>query len=241
MSYHRMSLETAFAATDQTCLVMIDRSMWFAQTYNAFKDDDFQILTQRYPVLRNAEQDFRTSLRYAHSYAQRAFLCSAMEACLVYQHANSAALLIQRRPEQIPRLTNLLEFLRKRKWYGVKTLDEWIELDWDTRLTHLRELQFSRLPVTARFFDDIYGTGCFDSVWGADAHATLSTRYSDYQVLRNGILHRGGETSSGEHIPAEESSFESTFNDALSFRDAILGLSRWCYDWWHNDCQPATP
>jgi hypothetical protein len=240
MSYQRMSLETAFAAMDQTCLVMIDRSMWFAQTYNALKDDEFEILTQRYPVLRDAEQDFRTPLRYAHSYAQRAFLCSAMEACLVYHHANSATLLIQRRPEQIPRLTNLLELLRKRKWYGVKTLDEWIALDWDTRLTHLRELQFSRLPVTARFFDDIYGTGCFDSVWGTDAHATLSARYSDYQDLRNGILHRGGETSSGEHIHAEESTFESTFNDALSFRDAILGLSRWCYDWWRNDRQPAT-
>ena len=153
----------------------------------------------------------------------------------MYHHANSAALLIQRRPQQIPRLGNLLEFLKKRKWYGVKTLDGWLALDWETRLTQLRELSFSRLPGVSRFFDDIYGKGCFDSVWGVESHAKLTSQYSDYQDLRNGILHRGGETSSGEHIHAEEPSFESTFNDAQEFRDAILSLSRWCYHWWRKD------
>lgn len=99
---------------------------------------------------------------------------------------------------------------------------------------HLRELSFSRLQIASRFFDDIYGGGCFDAVWSAEAHETLSARYSNYQDLRNGILHRGGEISSGVNIPADENDFEATFKDALSFRDAILALSRWCYDWWRN-------
>jgi hypothetical protein len=235
MPYHKTSLKTMFGAMDQTCLVMIDRSMWFGQTFQALNDDEFQILLRRYPDLRNGDKGFREPLRYAFSYAQRVFLCSAIETCLVYHYANSAALFIQRCPDQISRLTNLLQFLKKHKRYGVKTLDDWIGLDWDLRLTHLRELQFSRLSVASRFFDDIYGVGWFDSVWGADAHATISARYSDYQDLRNGILHRGGETNSGNHISADGRGFESVFNDALAFRDAILTLSRRCYDWWRND------
>jgi hypothetical protein len=230
----KMSLETAFREMDETCIVMIDRSNLFAKSFGALSDRNFRGLVDRYPELRGVESQFREPVTYAFSYAQRVFLCSAIEACLVYHHANSVALLIQRVPDQIPRLANVLEFLRKRKWYGVKTLDQWIALDWKVQLTHLRELSFSNLQTAGRFFDDVYGGGCFDTVWGADVNAIFSSRYADYQLLRNGILHRGGETSSGDNIPAAEKDFEGTFEDALSFRDAILALSAWCYDWWRK-------
>lgn len=107
---------------------------------------------------------------YAFSYAQRVFLCSAMEMSLLYHHANSVALVIQKSPERIPFLDHLLLILKKNKRYGVKTLDEWIALNWDVRLQHLRELSFSNLQTAARLFDDTYGVGLFDNAWGVETH-----------------------------------------------------------------------
>ncbi len=234
MTYAKTSVETLFAALDKTCDVLIDRSNLMSKSFAALSDHNFGPLVDRYPDLRGKEQVFREPVVYGFCYAQRVFLCSAIEACLVYCHANSVALFIQRTPDQISRLTNLLQFLKGRKWYGVKTLTEWIALDWDVRFTNVRELSFSNLETASRFFDDIYGAGCFDTVWGVDAHSALSSRYAEYQLLRNGILHRGGETNSGVKITADERDFESTFNDSLAFRDAIQALSRWCYDWWRN-------
>lgn len=233
MSTTKMSLETAFRTMDETCFVMIDRSNLFAKCFAAISDHDFRALVDRYAELRGVQAEFRPPVVYAFSYAQRVFLCSAMEMSLVYHHANSVALVIQRTPKRTSSLKSLLDFLRSRKKFK-GTLADWVALDWDVRLTHLRELSFSRLQTASRFFDDIYGDGCFDTVWGAEAHAALSARYSNYQDLRNGILHRGGEVSSGVNIPADESDFEATFKDALSFREAILSLSSWCYNWWRN-------
>jgi|GEM_PF-2654052 len=159
-----------------------------------------------------------------------------MEMSLLYHHANSAALLIQQRPDRIPTLTNLLQILRRNKRYGAKTLDEWVSLDWDVRLQHLRELSFSNLRSASGLFDDIYGSGCFDNAWGSKTHAKLAAQYEEYQNMRNGILHRGGEISSGANIPANERDIEKTFKDSQLFRDAILALSRWCYEWWRNFC-----
>ena len=235
MPTKQMSLETAFSAMDDTSIVMIDRSNLFAKSFRALSDGNFRALVDRYPELRGAEAQFHEPVVYAFSYAQRVFLCTAMEMSLVYHHANSVALLIQRAPERTSSLTNLLEFLRARKKYKQKTLADWVALDWDVRLAHLRELSFSRLETASRFFNDIYGADCFDRAWGAEVHVTLGARYSEYQDMRNGILHRGGEISSGLNIPASEADFESTFNEALSFREAILALSRWCYDWWRKD------
>lgn len=233
MPTRKMSLETAFRAMDETCIVMIDRSNLLAKSFGALSDHNFRALVDRYPELRGVEAESRQPVVYAFSYAQRVFLCSAIEMSLVYHHANSVALVIQRTPERTSSLTNLLEFLRRRKKFK-GTLADWVALDWDVRLTHLRELSFSGLQTASRFFDDIYGGSCFDTVWGAEAHAALSARYSNYQDLRNGILHRGGEVSSGVNISADETDFEATFKDALSFREAILALSSWCYDWWRN-------
>jgi hypothetical protein len=226
----RTSLEKLYAAMDQTCLVMIDRSMWFAKSFEALSDADFRSLTERHPKLRRNEQNFREPVVYAFSYAQRVFLCSAMEMCLLYHHANSVALLVQRVPERIPSLTNLLKILKKK--YGVKTLNEWVALDWEIRLRQLRELSFSNLQAASDLYDNIYGSCCFDSVWGAETHSKLASKYRKYQLLRNGILHRGGELSSGVNIEASELDIETTFEDSKNFRDTILTLSRWCYTWW---------
>jgi|GEM_PF-2641829 len=71
MSYARKSLTTLFAAMDQTCLVMIDRSMWFGKSFEALRDNNFQPLVQRHPYLRGSEKDFQQPLTYAFIYAQR--------------------------------------------------------------------------------------------------------------------------------------------------------------------------
>jgi hypothetical protein len=81
------SVKHLFAQMEKTCLVMIDRSMWFAQSYDALAFADFAALVTRHPQLRGREEQFRTPVVCAFSYAQRVFLCSAMEACLLLQHA----------------------------------------------------------------------------------------------------------------------------------------------------------
>jgi len=211
---------------------MIDRSMWFAKSFEALKIDNFRCLVEQSSYLRGREDEFREPLTYAFSYAQRVFLCSAMELCLLHHHQNSIAFLIQQLPQRSSSLTNLLKFL-KRKNYA-STIDEWIALDWDLQFQHLRELSFSNLAAAGRLFDDIYGSNCFDRAWGAKTYAQLDSEYQKYQLLRNGILHRGGELNTGAKITANDDDIETAFRDSELFRDAILALSRWCYRWWQT-------
>src|SRR5436190_2130265 len=118
------NLKTLYASMDQTCLVMIDRSMWFAKSFEALSVQNFEPLIAKNPNLRGREQEFLEPVTYAFSYAQRVFLCSAMELCLLHHHLNSVALLIQRIPQRTDSLTNLLKFLKPK--YKIKTLDEWL-------------------------------------------------------------------------------------------------------------------
>ncbi len=101
-------------------------------------------------------------------------------------------------------------------------MDEWLSFDTETRFQYLRELSFSSLQSAGPLFDDIYGSGCFDAAWGAQAHKRLASQYRDYQTLRNGILHRGGELNSGIMIQANDSDLKATFGDSVRFRDSIL-------------------
>jgi len=119
-----------------------------------------------------------------------------------------------------------------KKEHKIKTWDEWNRLQWDLKFEKLRTLSFSRLSNAALLFEDIYGFGCFDLAWGHEVHARLDQRYTKYQTLRNGILHRGGELSSGEKIEASETEIAITLDDAKLFREAILRLSQWCRHWW---------
>jgi hypothetical protein len=228
----KTSLENLYAAMDQTCLVMIDRSMWFAKSYEALKVENFRSLIEVNSHLRGREHEFREPVTYAFSYAQRVFLCSAMELCLLHHHQNSVAFLIQQMPQRTGSLTNLLKFL-KRKNYA-STIEDWIALDWSLRFQHMRELSFANLAAASRLFDDIYGAGCFDRAWGAETHAQLDSEFQRYQLLRNGILHRGGELNTGDKITASDDDIEIAFRDSKFFRDAILALSKWCYQWWRT-------
>lgn len=226
----RTDLKTLYASMDETCLVMIDRSMWFAKFFEALNARNFEPLIAENPSLLGRKEDFLEPVTYAFSYAQRVFLCSAMELCLLHHHLNSVALLIQRLPKRIDSLTNLAKFLKRK--YKIKTLDEWVAQDWEVRFQQLREMSFSNLSAAAGFFDDIYGSGCFDRVWGQDTHRQVDSQYQKYQLLRNGILHRGGELNTGTMITSNGADIETAFHDSKLFRDAILALSRWCYDWW---------
>jgi hypothetical protein len=229
----RISVKDMFAKMDETCLVVIDRSMWFAKAYDALAVGDFAALVARHSQLRGHEQQFCTPVVYAFSYAQRVFLCSAMELCLLLQHLNSVALLIQIEPSRTKSLVNLEAQLKKKR---IKSLDEWLSFSWETRFQYLRELSFSSLKSASRLFDDIYGPGCFDAAWGTEVHQRLASQYHEYQTLRNGILHRGGELNSGIMIEANESDLEATFEDSRRFRDSILELSNWCHKWWVKRC-----
>jgi len=226
------SVRDIYAAMDKTCLVMIDRSMWFAKSFEALSDAGFRALVDRHPNLRGSQGDFREPVVCAFSYAQRVFLCSAMEVCLLHHHLNSVALLVQNAPKRIPSLVSLAKILKRK--HGIKALKAWIDLDWETRIEHLMQLSFSNLDDASGLFDDIYGDGCFDRAWGTETHRRLASQYRDYQILRNGIVHRGGELSSGTRIDFSERDIQTTFDDAKGFRDAILSLSKWCRAWWLN-------
>ncbi|MEK6408929.1 MAG: hypothetical protein AABN34_18555 [Acidobacteriota bacterium] len=218
---------------NKTCLVIIDRSMWFAKSYEALADNNFQLLVRKHQRLAGQEDNFREPVIFAFNYAQRVFLCSAMELCLMHQHSNSVALLAQLLPERMAQLKHLQALLKRRyKKYQIKSWGEWAALDRSVQLEHLRELSFANLEAAATLFGDIYGSACFDLAWGEDEHRQLAEQYGDYQTLRNGILHRGGEFSSGARIEATETDISTTFEDTKRFQDAILRLSDWCRVWW---------
>ena len=147
----------------------------------------------------------------------------------MHQHTNSVALVFQLLPSRTKELRHLRGELKKK--YNT-AWDQWTRLQWDARMEHLRKLSFSSLGAAARFFDDIYGPGCFSQAWGAEARKRLDSKYREYQELRNGILHRGGELASGVNIDCTEADIDRTFGDAKEFRDAILKLSTWCRSWW---------
>lgn len=155
-----------------------------------------------------------------------------MDLCLLHHHQNSVAFLIQQMPQRVDRLTNLLKFLKQKNY--AQNLDDWVALDWNVRFQHLRELSFSNLAAAARLFDDIYGNDCLRSAWGVSTYGELDSKYKQYQVLRNGILHRGGELNTGVKITSTVEEIDAAFNDSKIFRDAILTLSRWCYRWWQT-------
>jgi hypothetical protein len=227
---NRARIAALYDHIDQTCLVMIDRSMWFAKSYEALSLDEFAPLVHKHPRLTGKQREFREPVILAFSYAQRVFLCSAVELCLLHQHANSVLLLAQMWPTEIRQLSHLIEQLKKKR--KVRTWDEWDGFSWDAKLEMLRELSFSRLQSAVELFGDIYGADCFDLAWGRDGHEQIQRLYEDYQDLRNGIVHRGGELSSGAKIEATEGDIVTAFQDAKRFRDALQGLSRWCRSWW---------
>lgn len=224
-----ISINATYDHIDHICLVMIDRSMWFAKSYDALADDNFAPLVQKYPWLPQKQNDFRKPVVFAFSYAQRVFLCSAMELCLLHQYANAVAIIEQEWPSRVHQLKHLLEELKR---YKIKSWAEWDRLQWEAKIEKLRKLSFSNLRAASTLFGDIYGSDCFDLAWGEKEHKRLDEQYSEYQTLRNGIVHRGGELSSGAKIEATEADIAKTFEDAQRFRDAIHQLSRWCRAWW---------
>lgn len=233
------TIDALYDHIDQTCLVMIDRSMWFAKSYEALAVDDFSPLVRRHPRLAGKHRDFREPVICAFTYAQRVFLCSAMELCLLNQYTNSVLLLSQLWPVKVRQLTHLLDLLKRK--HKIKTWDAWDRLSVDVKLEKLRELSFSSLPGAAGLFGDIYGPDCFDLAWGKNKYERLQQQYRDYQTLRNGIVHRGGELSSGAKIEATEADIATAFEDAQRFRDALHQLSQWCRVWWLNQTAKLHP
>lgn len=230
------AISDAYDAFNKTCRVMIDRSDCFAKSYEALADNNFLCLVRKHQELAGQEDKIRVPVIFAFNYAQRVFLSSAMELCLMFQHINSVDFLAQLMPDRMAQLKNLESLLRsKNKRHQIKSWDKWTSLDRSVRLEQLRELQgFSSLEKAAPLFDDVYGSGCFNLAWGKDEHGLLAQEYREYQTLRNGILHRGGELSSGTRIEATERDIATTFEDAKRFRKALLRLSDWCRVWWFD-------
>lgn len=224
------------------CLIMVERSMWFAKSYEALAENDLECLIRKNQNLADKTVEVRLPLVFAFSYAQRVFLCSAMELCLMHQHSNSVFLLDNLWPSRLTRLEHLLEQMKKmRKEDKIRSWSEWGLLDWDRRKELLRKLSFSSLRSAASLFDDIYGPDCFDLAWGKVGHERLASQYETYQTLRNGILHRGGELSSGTCIEATDADIATTLEDAERFREAIHQLSDWCRAWWIEQLAKSKP
>jgi len=215
---------------NQTCLVLIDRSMWFERLHDAVRADGFASVVRRNRRLAGKQSEFAEPVRFAFSYAQRVFLCSAMEWCLMHQFINSVALLEQLSPSGLRELRALHQTLKKK--FKIRSWDEWTKLPRPVRHEQLRQLSFSRLATAEELFADIYGKNCLLSALGRDYRDRLAEQYEQYQTLRNGILHRGGETASGAKIEASEADLRSAFEDARLFRDGILRLSAWCRERW---------
>lgn len=66
---------------NRTCVVMIDRSDWFGNSWEALADSNFQCLLRKHPELAGQEDRFATPFTFAFNYAQRVFLFSAIELC----------------------------------------------------------------------------------------------------------------------------------------------------------------
>lgn len=67
------SLKKLYEAMDHTCLVMIDRSMWFAKSFEALQATNFSLLMEQHSYLRGREDEFHEPVTYAFSYAQRVY------------------------------------------------------------------------------------------------------------------------------------------------------------------------
>src|ERR1700690_3913651 len=76
----------------KTFLVMLDRSMWFSPSYESLIADDMKALVLHHPKLQNQQKRIKEPLTFAFSYAQKVFLCTAIEEQLLQHYINSLTL-----------------------------------------------------------------------------------------------------------------------------------------------------
>lgn len=215
---------------NKTLLVMLDRSMWFSPSYEVLIADDMNALIRQHPNLRNQQTKIIEPLTFAFSYAQKVFLCTAIEEQLLQPYINSLGLFNQFIKDDFSSFSVLKLWVEDRR--NLPTWNEWTLSDGNKKLKHLKELSFSSLSTAQKFFREIYGEDCFKSALAEEGYKELLTTYQQYQESRNGILHRGGELKSGERIEASEKEIKETFNNAKKIRDQILIFSKWCLNWW---------
>ncbi|MGB8991272.1 MAG: hypothetical protein WCD80_04380 [Desulfobaccales bacterium] len=217
---------------NKTLLVMLDRSMWFSPSYEALISDNMKSLVLRHPHLNGQQNKIREPLTFAFSYAQRVFLCTAIEQQLLQHYINSLALYNQFVNDNMRSFLVLKQWIEERR--NLPSWDEWIQFTADKKLKSLKELSFSSLSKAQDFFREIYSEDCFKSALTDRGYKAFLSAYQNFQEVRNGILHRGGEYKNGKRIEATEVEIRETFNTAKKVRDQILSFSEWCLAWWLN-------
>jgi len=217
---------------DKVFLVMLDRSMWFSPAFEAITADDMKALLARNPRLRDTQASAKDSLTFTFSYAQKVFLCTAIEEQLLQHYINSLGLLAQLSGNDLSSFRTLQQWIGERK--GPPSWEEWLLLDRDKKLKMLKGLSLSNLATAQQFFREIYSEDCFVSALTEEGYKTLLGTYQNLQEERNGILHRGGELRDGRRIEASESEIRETFGLATRVRNQLLVFSKWCHGWWIN-------
>ncbi len=215
---------------DKTFLVMLDRSMWFHPSYESLIADNMQALTNYEPKLKGQEEAFREPLTFAFGYAQKVFLCTAVEICLLHHYTNSVYFFFNSIRADFDKLPTLRQWVQTRR--DSQGWEKWKGLTADQRMKSMKEMSFSSLPVANDFFGDIYGKSPFQRALSENDYKEFLKQFQGIQELRNGIIHRGGELKDGSRIEATRSDIKQTYTTAKTFRNNLLRFSAWCRNHW---------
>jgi len=226
----KIYISKVYEHMNKTLQVMLDRSMWFSPSFEALIADDMKALVLHHPNLKNQQNKIKEPLTFAFSYAQKVFLCTAIEEQLLQHYINSLALFNQFIKNDLARFSVLKQWIAERR--SLPSWNDWNQLNREKKLKFLKELSFSNLSKAQEFFREIYEEDCFQSALTEKGYKDFLSSYQQYQEARNGILHRGGELKNGARIEATEVEIKETFNTAKKVRDQVLVFSKWCLNWW---------
>ncbi|MFI5251042.1 MAG: hypothetical protein ACHQQQ_01310 [Bacteroidota bacterium] len=215
---------------DRTFLVMLDRSMFFQPSFEALKANKMSALTTQEPKLKGQEESLLEPLTFAFGYAQKVFLCTAVEVCLLHHYTNSAYFFVSYFKGDFDRLPTLKHWVQSRR--DSRDWDNWKNFNSDKQLKTMKEISFSNLSVANEFFGDIYGKLPFQQALSDNDYKTFFKIFQSLQEQRNGIIHRGGELKDGLCIEVSSTDMSETYETAKYFRNHLLGFSAWCRDWW---------
>jgi hypothetical protein len=223
-------VSTVYDHMDKTFLVMLDRSMWFHPSYESLIANKMSALITYEPKLKGQEESFREPLTFAFGYAQKVFLCTAIEICLLHHYTNSAYFYFNYSKGDFDSLPTLKRWVESRR--DSQGWDKWKELNAEQRLKMMKEMSFSSLSIANDFFGDIYGKSPFQQALTDNGYKVFLKHFQNIQEQRNGIVHRGGEFKDGSRIEVTKSDIKETYETAKSFRNHLLRFSAWCRDWW---------
>lgn len=224
----QLQVHVSYQHMRDVTLVMLDRAIWFAKVFEALASDDPEVIRTHFPDLNGPPASANESLSYALAYAQKVFLCTAVEESLLQHYINAMAVAMNLGRVRPQDLTVLQRWIDARR--GGPKWDGWREMPADQRLQTLKQMSFANLDRASRFFNEIYGDQCLQMALGGDRHNQFAEEYDALQLQRNGIVHRGGEFIDGTKIAATPETITSDLAMGFRFRDSLLAFQDWGRD-----------